>query len=89
VGFRTHPVRDSSYVLITVEDSGMGIDPKNVSRIFDPFFTTKSDGMGLGLSICRSIKENHGGRLSASLGHPMDRSFTYFCRLNHLLRNKE
>jgi C4-dicarboxylate-specific signal transduction histidine kinase len=57
-------------VVLTVEDSGTGIDPKDMDRIFDAFFTTKSHGMGMGLSICRSIIESHGGSLSASLGDP-------------------
>jgi signal transduction histidine kinase len=49
-----------------VEDSGTGIEPENVDRVFNAFFTTKPDGMGMGLSICRSIIERHGGRIWAT-----------------------
>ena len=52
-------------VRVTVQDSGIGLDPKNVERIFDAFHTTKPDGLGMGLSISRSIVERHGGRLWA------------------------
>ena len=55
-------------VLLTIEDFGPGIDPINIERIFEPFYTTKSKGMGMGLSICRSIVEAHGGHLIAEPG---------------------
>ena len=61
---------DLNYLLITVEDSGIGIDPKIIDQIFNPFFTTKTDGMGMGLSICRTIVEGHGGRLTVSRREP-------------------
>jgi signal transduction histidine kinase len=53
-------------VLVAVEDAGVGIDPASVSQLFNAFFTTKPGGMGMGLSISRSIIEAHGGRLWAT-----------------------
>jgi two-component system, NtrC family, sensor kinase len=57
-------------VLVTVQDTGPGIDPNRMDRIFDAFFSTKSSGMGMGLFICRSIVESHGGRLWATAAVP-------------------
>ena len=62
--------RPPSDVLVTVRDAGTGIRAGDMNRIFDPFFTTKSNGMGMGLFICRSIIESHGGSLWASVGAP-------------------
>jgi len=62
---RSRPA-EGDQVLVAVEDAGVGIDPDTVTQLFDAFFTTKPDGMGMGLSISRSIIEGHGGRLWAT-----------------------
>jgi signal transduction histidine kinase len=56
----------SGEVLVTVQDSGPGLNSESFDRVFDPFYTTKPNGMGVGLSICRSIVDDHGGRIWAS-----------------------
>ncbi len=66
----------SDNVLISLEDSGTGIDPDHMDRIFDAFFTTKAHGMGMGLSICRSIVESHGGKLWVSARSPYGSIFS-------------
>ena len=62
-------IQDTNRVLLMVCDSGPGINPADLDRVFDAFFTSKPTGMGMGLAICRSIIEAHGGRLWASQGH--------------------
>jgi signal transduction histidine kinase len=57
---------DSTHVLVAVQDSGPGLDPRRVEQMFDAFYTTKPQGLGMGLAISRSIVEAHGGRLWAS-----------------------
>jgi two-component system sensor kinase FixL len=64
-------------VLVTVQDCGVGISSENAGRLFDAFFTTKSAGMGMGLSICRSIIAAHGGRLWAEPNLPHGATFHF------------
>jgi signal transduction histidine kinase len=66
-------------ILISVRDTGVGIDPDTLKQIFEPFFTTKQTGMGMGLAICRWIVASHGGELWASRNHPW--GSTFFLRL--------
>ena len=63
-------VLKSNEVMISIEDTGTGIEPKNINRIFDPFFSTKASGIGMGLAICRSIIEDHDGTISVMPGIP-------------------
>jgi signal transduction histidine kinase len=65
---RVHTESDGQDILVTVEDTGPGIDPSDSERIFDPLLTTKSGATGWGLPVCRSIVEAHGGRMWATPG---------------------
>jgi PAS domain S-box-containing protein len=67
----------ANHVLVAVRDSGPGIDPANLDRVFKAFYTTKSSGAGMGLSICRSIIDAHGGRLWASANVPQGAIFQF------------
>jgi signal transduction histidine kinase len=62
--------RQASTILVTVADCGTGIDPAVVDRLFEPFVTTKAQGSGMGLPLCRSIIDTHGGRVWAASRHP-------------------
>jgi PAS domain S-box-containing protein len=73
----TEQDQDHRGVLVIVRDSGLGIDPSNLERVFDAFYTTKSGGMGMGLSICRSIIDAHGGRLWAEANEPRGTRFQF------------
>ena len=64
-------------VLVAVRDSGPGLGPQSAARLFEAFYTTKAGGMGMGLSICRSIVEAHGGRLWASANEPRGAVFQF------------
>lgn len=69
--------QQGGYVLVSVKDSGMGIEPEETQRIFEPFFTTKPSGVGLGLPICRRIIEGHDGRLWATAAEPHGSVFQF------------
>jgi signal transduction histidine kinase len=68
---------ESGECIVAIEDSGPGIEPEALKRIFEPFFTSKSTGMGMGLSICRSIVEAHGGRLGIAKNAPKGAVFQF------------
>jgi signal transduction histidine kinase len=67
----------SNGVLVTVRDTGPGLRPNDADRLFEAFYTTKPTGMGMGLSISRSIIEDHGGRLWASANVPRGAIFQF------------
>ena len=67
----------TSGVLIAVRDSGPGIDQEHFERVFDPFYTTKTSGLGMGLAICRSIIDAHGGRLWVGANEPRGAVFQF------------
>ena len=67
----------SERVLVAVRDTGPGLDPKHADRVFDAFYTTKPNGLGMGLAICRSIIEAHGGRLWATANEDRGATFQF------------
>jgi PAS domain S-box-containing protein len=73
---------ETRQVLVSVTDCGVGILADNANQLFNPFFTTKSSGMGMGLSICRSIMEAHGGRLWATANVPHGAAFQFTLPVN-------
>jgi PAS domain S-box-containing protein len=73
---------ETQQVLVSVTDCGVGISAENADRLFNAFFTTKSGGMGMGLSICRSIIEAHGGRLWATANLPHGATFQFTLPVN-------
>jgi signal transduction histidine kinase len=69
--------QDHRGVLVVVRDSGLGIDPSHLKRVFDAFYATKPNGTGMGLSICRSIIDAHGGRLWAEANETRGATFQF------------
>jgi signal transduction histidine kinase len=76
--FNQHPKQ----IVVSIEDCGTGIDEKDKDRIFEPFFTTKSTGTGIGLTICQSIIETHGGELQAFANRPSGTIFEVILRID-------
>ena len=76
---RSEP-HEGNCVIVSVADTGTGIDSQDIDRIFSPLFTTKSDGMGMGLSICRAIIQAHDGRLWVAANTPRGAVFQFTLR---------
>jgi C4-dicarboxylate-specific signal transduction histidine kinase len=74
--------QDKTHLVVSVTDRGVGIAVDDADRLFNPFFTTKASGMGMGLSICRSIIEAHDGRLWATANVPHGATFQFTLPLN-------
>jgi PAS domain S-box-containing protein len=74
--FRTE-VEEGDHVCLSVQDAGIGCEPQSLDRLFQPFYTTKGDGMGIGLSVSRSIIENHQGRLWATPNNGPGLTFSF------------
>ena len=74
--FKTE-IEEGERVRLSVQDAGIGFEPQSLDRLFQTFYTTKDDGMGIGLSVSRSIIENHGGRLSATLNNGPGVTFSF------------
>jgi signal transduction histidine kinase len=73
-------MHEGNFVIVSVADTGTGIGLQDIDRIFSPLFTTKSDGMGMGLSICRAIIQAHDGRLWVSSNSPRGSVFQFTLR---------
>jgi signal transduction histidine kinase len=76
-------VYEADRVMVSVADTGTGISSQHSDRVFNPLFTTKSDGMGMGLSICRAIIEAHEGRLWFAPNSPRGAVFQFTLHTNN------
>jgi signal transduction histidine kinase len=70
-------MRDDEGVRLTVRDTGVGLDPNTLNKVFNPFYTTKNEGMGIGLSVSRSIIESHHGRIWAETNDDIGATFGF------------
>jgi len=86
---RTEVDHSARTALVRVIDSGPRVDPELVEKMFQPFFTTKSNGMGMGLSICKTIIEAHGGQLTASANNPHGMEFQIILPLHQRGANEQ
>jgi signal transduction histidine kinase len=76
LSIRTAP-SEKGGIRLAVHDSGPGIEPENLERVFEPFYTTRTSGIGMGLAICRSIINGHGGRLWVAPNEPRGAVFQF------------